>query len=102
MGILLGLVVLVMFGLVALGAVGFLVFAGVGIEARGKRKLQARGEAFYDELFAGGALVNYNSRPVSSLDATPVIAAAMSRGYELVHDDNGQLLFKRTQTSSTT
>lgn len=99
MEVLVGLVVLgiVVFigGLMLTGLGGVFVLFGSASDSKKKKLLESRGGAFFDELFNGASTITYNSRPGAALDATPVIQAGMARGYELVNNDKGMLLFQR-------
>lgn len=89
-------------GLVVLLVVGGFVatgLAGAGLaakESRGRSDAAASTTETLDALFAtAAATVSYDTRPYNALRPTPVIEGALQRGWELVHDERGQLLFKR-------
>ena len=96
------IVLLVLVFVVAPIAAGWLGFVAFLADKR-QREQAAKGTgSTLEALFDGRQTVSYDSRRSASLRSTVVVEGALRRGYELVHDDNGQLLFKRTQSSSTT
>lgn len=73
-----------------------LIGGGLGLaEASGRAKALNSADATLGELFNGADMVTYDSRPYDSLEATPVIQGGAERGYILVNNDAGVLLFKR-------
>lgn len=48
-----------------------------------------------DDVFDGASVVHYDSKRSGQLRAPVVIAGAIARGYDLIHDDDGTLTFKR-------
>ena len=88
-----GVVLLIgVFVLPALAGVGL-----AGAEAKGRKSATEGADAVLDRMFATDvATVSYDSRPYSSIPATTVIEGAIQRGWTLIHDDRGMLLFSRT------
>lgn len=93
------LVVLVVGGMMLATAMGL----GFAAHADKQRATAAKSApSALDDHFASGAeTITYDSRPTTSLEAVTVIQGAMQRGYELVHNDAGQLLFRRHSSRTT-
>lgn len=87
--------------LLVLAVVGVPIIAGLagvtlfGVEKRGRERAVETADDTLAKLFAGGDTVTYDSRPYNSLEATPVIQGAVGRGYKLVSNDAGVLLFQK-------
>lgn len=93
------LLVMVVGGAVLAGALGFGLFAHT--ESQRATAAKSAPQSLDDHFSSGADTITYDSRPASSLEAVTVIQGATQRGYELVYNDAGQLLFRR-QSSRTT
>lgn len=103
MEFLIGLVVLGILGFFVLSIAGGAVGLGLAVAEPGKREKaeEGKGETLR-KLFGDDApdVVTYGTQPFNALRPPVVIAGAVERGYQLVHDDNGTLTFQRQSSSS--
>lgn len=98
MELLIGIAVVAVIGFVVFGVlVGGAAGAAVAAEDKGRAKATQGADETLDRLFATAEpTATYDSRPFNAIPQTTVIKGAIARGWELVNNERGLLLFKRS------
>lgn len=94
MELLILLVGLVIFGFFASG---WIAIALISAEGKSRKKALANKDEILAKVFSGEKVVTYSTVPFDSLKPDVVIPAAIERGYKLIHDDKGKLVFQKEE-----
>ncbi|HHU10591.1 MAG TPA: hypothetical protein GXZ60_11340 [Intrasporangiaceae bacterium] len=97
MELLIGIAVVAVIGLAVFGVFGVLVGGAVVAEDKGRAKATRGADETLDRLFATAEpTATYDSRPFNAIPQTTVIEGAIERDWELVNNERGLLIFKRS------